>query len=55
MNIPKVLWGPQMKAAIETEINIITVTHSYSTPDFSHIFENNMYFERRSSVTLRQA
>lgn len=52
MNIPKALWGPWMKATIE--INIITVTHGYFTPNFSHISENNMNFVR-SSVTLRQA
>lgn len=35
MNIQKVLRDPQMRAAIEMEINIIAVTQGYFTPGFS--------------------
>lgn len=57
MNIQKVLQGPQMKAAIEMEINIITVTECYSSDGFyvSCIFESNMTALKESLGTSRQA
>lgn len=38
MNIQKVLQGPQMKIAIEMEIDIITDTQRYFIPGFSMCF-----------------
>lgn len=44
MNIQKVLQDPQMKIAIEMEIDIITDTQGYFIPGFSvfHIFLKTM-------------
>lgn len=38
LNIQKVLQNPQMKAAVELEINIIPVTQDYFTPGFFMCF-----------------
>lgn len=55
MNIQKMLQGPQTKAAIEMEINIITVTECSDGFSVSCVFESYMTALKESLGTSRQA